>query len=250
MIREDGTVVFEGAEQQELDRIVGERLAREKSKYADYDDLKGIDEELKAFGYEGTAKERRESLKTQREETQRQQELQNSVEEVKSQIEDEGTSPKLTAYLAKLEKRLEASEARTEKLEKEKEEKVQATKQADQKKEHMATMISEFEETYPNIDLEKLNNDEDFIEFLKDSNPNLSLSKVYERYNKYTHGATEKAIAKIQSNLERSTSSGKQRNSNEGGGLSSDQRQTVDDWNKSNPQMKMTYQEFSNSLRK
>lgn len=55
--------------------------------------------------------------------------------------------------------------------------------------------------------MDKLNEDEDFIEFLKDSNPNLSLVKVYERYNKYTHGAVEKATAKIQSNLERSTAS-------------------------------------------
>jgi uncharacterized protein (UPF0335 family) len=213
MIKEDGTVVFEGAEQQELDRIINDRLGREKQKYHDYEDAKGILEELNAYGYQGDAKAVRQAVKAQREETQRQQELQ----ELQEQAKNKGTSPELLAEMRELKKELAE-------IKKEKEDKIQAVKQADQQKEKMATMVSEFEETYPDVDLEKLNNNDDFIEFYKDSNPNLSLAKVYERYAKYTHGAVQKATAKIQVNLDRSTSSGKNKQKTESYGLTERQK--------------------------
>lgn len=88
---ENGKVTFDQDEQAEVDRIVQERLGREKEKYTDYEDLKGVTDELKAYGYTGSVKDIREAVKTQREEAQRQQELQ----ELQKQAKEDGTSPEL-----------------------------------------------------------------------------------------------------------------------------------------------------------
>lgn len=227
--------------QADVDRIVQERLGIEKSKYADYEDAKGIVEELTAYGYQGSAKEIREAVKAQREEYQRAQELQ----ELQEQAHKEGTSPELLQEMREVKKEL--AELKKEKIEKQK-----AIEQQTQAQQAFQSKVDEFVETYPDVDLEKLNNDEDFIEFVQESNPKLSLVQVYERYNKYTHGAVEKATAKIQSNIERTTSSGKAKGSDNSYGLSAEQRKTVDDYNAScrNPKERITYQEFSKNLRR
>ena len=227
--------------QADVDRIVQDRLGREKSKYADYEDAKGIVEELTAYGYQGSAKEIRAAVKAQREEYQRQQEL----AELQEQAKDKGTSPETLAEIRELKKELAE-------IKREKEEKQKVIEQQTQEYQAFQEKVAEFQETYPDVDLDKLNNDEEFIEFLKDSNPNLSLIKVYERYTKYTHGAVEKATAKIQSNIERSTSSGKAKGSDSTYGLTAEQRKTVDDFNATcrNPRERITYQEFSQNLRR
>ena len=241
MIDETGKVVFEDAEQTEVNRIVEERLSRERSKYADYDDLRGTITELNALGYEGNAKEVREAIKVAREESQRELELQALQE----QEEIEGTSPALVKKMKDMEKELQT-------LKGEKEEKIRAAEERAQADAETAEQISEFENDYPDVDLRTVLADEDFMEFMESSNPKLTVSQVYEKFNKYVHGAEKKAAAKIQSNLERSTSSGKQKGRNDTYGLTADQRTIVDDWNKScrNAKEKMTYEEFASTLRK
>lgn len=227
--------------QEDVDRIVGDRLSREKSKYTDYEDTKGILEELNAYGFQGNAREVRAAVKTQREENQKQEELQ----ELQEEANQSGTSPELLAEIRELKTEISS-------YKKDKQEKFQAEADAVKAQENIRTMVDEFSEDYPNIDLEKLNKNEDFIDFLQESNPNMSLSKVYARYSKYSNGAADKAAAKIQSNLERSTSSGKAKGTNNSFGLSADQKNTVDEYNASckNSKEKLTYEEFSQNLRR
>lgn len=241
MIDETGKVVFEDAEQAEVNRIVEERLARERSKYSDYEDLRGTIAELNALGYEGNAKEVKEAIRAAREESQRELELQALQE----QEEIEGTSPALIKKMKDMEKELQS-------LKQEKENKIRAAEEKAKADEQTAIQINEFEDNFPDVDLQKLLTDEDFKEFMESSNPNLTVSQVYEKFSKYVHGAEKKAAAKIQSNLERSTSSGKQKGRNDTYGLTADQKAIVDDWNKSarNAKEKMTYEEFAASLRK
>lgn len=239
MIDETGKVVFEETEQAEVNRIVEERLARERGKYTDYEDLKGTIDELNALGYQGSAKEVKEAIRAVREQTEREAELQD----LQRQAETEGTSPEVLKEIRDLKKELAE-------IKKDKQEKLDAVKHQQDQQEQLNAMVEEFNETYPDVDLEQLNNDEEFLEFVRDANPNLSLVKVYERYTKYTRGAQQKAAAKIQTNLDRSTSSGKSKGRQDTFGLTAEQRETVDEWNKSNPRMKMTYAEFSSNLRR
>jgi len=202
-IREDGTVVFEGAEQLELDRIVGERLSREKAKYSDYDDLKGLDEELKAFGYEGTAKERREAIKAQREAIATQAEL----EELQEQAKEEGTSPQLLAEIKELKKEL--AEIKSERLAK-KTESENKTK-AD---EAWNKQVTEFQEEYADVDLDKLAENPKFKKFIKGKA--LPLKELYADFTDFIGETEVEAIVKMKAKEDRSTGSGKG-SGNEGG---------------------------------
>jgi hypothetical protein len=192
--------------QAEIDKIVGERLARERSKYSDYEDVKGILEELNAYGYQGGAKEVREAIKSQREAVQKQQELETLQDEAK----EKGATPELLAEIKQL-------KAEIADMKKEREDKKKEEEKKQQEKEAFNNQVKEFEEKYPNIDLDKLNKDADFLEFLEASNPNLTLSQVYAKFEKFVGGAESKAIAKIQSNVERSTSSGRNKGDANGG---------------------------------
>lgn len=235
-IKEDGTVYFNEQEQPEINRIVEDRLARERSKYSDYEDLKGLDEELAAFGYQGTAKERREAIKAQREEIAKQAEL----EELQRQSQLQGTSPELLAEIKELKKEL--GELKGER---------QAQKQAaDEKKqadEAWSKQVKEMTEAYPDVDLDTLADDAKFKKFAKGKS--LPLKELYEDFAEFI-GETEAAtIAKVKSKEERSTSSGKAKGSDGGShGLSDDQKKVVDDWNRKNPDMKMSYKEYSDKL--
>jgi hypothetical protein len=210
-----GKVEFNEAEQAELNRIIEDRLGREKAKYADHDDIRGVVEELKAFGYEGTPKEIREAVKTQREAVAKQAEL----EALKHEAQTTGTSPELLAEM-------KAIKAELADIKKDKQAIIQQTEAKKQADIIWDGQVKEFGELFPDIDLPSLNDDEDFMDFWQASAPSQTISKVWERYSKLVGKAKADATAKIKSNVDRSTSSGRSKGDPTGGtyGLSSSQQ--------------------------
>lgn len=206
MLDENGNVIFNETEQKEVDRIIGERLARAKSeKPEDYDDLKEIASYLEEFGYGGSAAEKKEALRTYKEEAAKQKE----IEALQQQAAETGTSPELLAELKSLKAELsDLKKDREERLKKEqaKQQEIEVKKQQEEKTNQQ---ITELTQNYPDVNVDSLAKNEEFLEFVKDSNPNLSLTKIYERYIKFVGQAEDKAINKIQKNIDRSTSSGK-----------------------------------------
>lgn len=218
--------------QEDVDRIVGERLTREKSKFADYDDLKEVAESLKAWGYEGTTAEVKAVIKQQAEERRKAAELAALEEEA----ETTGTSPELLAEIKALKKEMAEIKEDKKKQTKEQEEKQKAEEkfQADMK---------ELNEKHPDVDVEKLNDNKKFIEFINDSRPGLTLLQLYDKYIDLVGGAEKAAIAKIKANDERSTFSGKAKADPSGGthGLTEHQQKLA----KEND---MSFKEYADAL--
>ena len=235
MIKEDGSVVFEGNEQLEVNRIVEERLARERGKYADYEDVKGVTEELKAYGYQGTPAEIRQAIKQQREETQRQ----NDLQELQEQAKTEGTSPELLKEIKEL--KSELSEIKGERT---------AIKQAEEQKkkdnEAWNNQVKEFTTTYGDVDLDQLALNPKFVKFVKGKH--LPLKELYEDFIDFVGETEVEAIKKVMSKEQRSTSGGKGTNTGGDYGLTDSQKKTVEEWNRKNPNMKMSYKEYAEKL--
>lgn len=181
---ETGKVVFDSDEQSMVDRIVEERLAREKGKYADYEDVKGIAEELQAYGYQGTPAEIRQAIKQQREETQRQNELQ----ELQEQAQNEGTSPELLKELKEVKKDL--AEMKAERQAKETE--IEKKKQAD---EAWNNQVKEFTSTYGDVDLDQLALNPKFVKFVKGKH--LPLKELYEDFIDFVGETEVEAIKRL-----------------------------------------------------
>jgi hypothetical protein len=235
MLDENGKVTFNEAEQKEVDRILNERFGREGIA-----DMREIMETLKDFDYTGTPaevkaaiKQQAEIYKQQKAEAAKQQELEDLQEEARKK----GTSPELTAEIKALKDEIAE-------LKKDKE---NAKKAADEQKkgaEVWNTQVSEFKEKHPEIDLAKLDKDEKFIKFVRRSHPGLSLTEKYEDYLEFVGGAQADAIKRIQSNIDRSTSSGRQGGDKTGGtyGLTPNQQALA----KEND---MTFEEYANYLK-
>lgn len=191
--------------QAELDAIIGERLARERKNYADYEDLKAITAELEEFGFQGDPKAIREAIRAQKEQFKKQQEL----EALQKEAKDTGTTPELLSEIKAL--KAEIAEFKSER---------QARKQAEEEQKKAAEayqqQFADFAKKYPDIDLEKLGKDEKFTRFAKRSHPSLTLIEVYEDYVDMIGGAESEAAKKIMANIERSTSSGKEKGTDGG----------------------------------
>ena len=242
MITEDGKIEFNEQEQAVIDKAIGDRLSREA-----IHDKNEIVELLKDFGYEGTPAEIKYAVKQQAEEFKRQQEQaikEEELETLKKQAEYTGTSPELLAEIKAL--KADLTEMKGER---------QAVKEAENQRiandkmfSDQVDFFSQDEET-KDVDLVKLNENPKFIKFLNKQRPTGNpdfLVEVYKDYMELVGGAESEALAKMQSNLSRSTSGGRSKGDSSGTyGLSPEQISTVDDWNKKNPRMKMTYKEFS-----
>jgi hypothetical protein len=186
--------------QADIDHIVGERVAREREKYTGYDDLKDLPAILKDFGYEGTPAEIKAAVKVQADAYRAQKE----IESLQTQAKATGTSPELLADIKTLKTQLAALEK--QKVE---QDKVEAAKQ--KAVESANQQIAEFGVKYPTMDVEKLLADPKFSRFVSRANPSLTLTDVYEDYLDLIGGAESSAAEKIKSNLERSTSSGREK---------------------------------------
>lgn len=180
--------------QADVDRIVGERLSREKGKYSDYDDLKEVADSLKAWGYEGSPAEVKAIIKQQAEERRKAAELASLEEEA----EITGTSPEMLAEMKRLQKRLDEIESEKKKQQKEMEDKQKADETFDND-------IKELQEAHPTVDVKKLGENKKFIEFVNDARPGLTLLQLYNKYVDLVGGAEKSAIEKMKSNDDRST---------------------------------------------
>lgn len=198
---ETGKIVFDEDEQKEVDRIIGERLARAKAeKPEDYDDLKEIAEALTAWDYyTGTPAEIKERLKEQAAEVRKQKEL----EKLKDEAADYGSGNVPVELL----KEIKDLKAELDGIKKEKDEKTKAEQAQAAAQENWNKQVKEFQGKYADIDLDKLGQNEKFRKFYEKSS--YTLLEAYEEYADLVGGAEKEAIAKVKSNLDRSTSSGK-----------------------------------------
>lgn len=219
--------------QEDVDRIVGERLNREKGKYEGYEDLRELADLVKSFGYEGaTAAEIKAQLKAELDTRNKQQELKDLQDEAKQN----GTSPELLAEIKALKAELTDIKQKTSKQDQE----VEAKKKAS---EAWNAQVTEFQKTHADVDMEKLGQNTKFMKFLDNSNPKLTLSQVYANYLDVVSEAEKAAIAKITSNVNRSTSSGKG-----GGSLDAGTHGLSDHQQKLAKQNGMTYKEYAELL--
>ncbi|MFD2330081.1 hypothetical protein ACFSR7_12585 [Cohnella sp. GCM10020058] len=183
--------------QEDVNRIVGERLARSKPP-EDYDDLRETVEHLKAFGYSGTPAEIKAVLKQQAEEKRKAQEL----KDLEDEADEKGASPELLAEIKALKADLNG-------IKKEKEEREQAASAEKAREEAWNKQVTAFKEKHADVDIDQLGQNDRFVKFLSRANPSLSLLEVYEDFLDLVGGAEAAAIAKIKSNNDRSTASGK-----------------------------------------
>jgi SMC interacting uncharacterized protein involved in chromosome segregation len=238
MIKEDGTVVFEGKEQEELNRIVGERLSREG-----IHDMKEIVETLKLFGYEGTPTEIKQAIKAQAEQAKlerAEEQKQAEIDALKQELKGE-TSPEI---IAQLKAEIKSANEKLDAITKKEQDALKAAEQQRINAENWQKQETEFTTKYPNVDLQKLDNDKDFIEFVKDTSPRLTLTERYEKYVKLLGGAESKAMEKFKLNSERSTGSGRNVGNVGGGtyGLTSRQQQLADENG-------MSYKDYAENLK-
>jgi chromosome segregation ATPase len=221
--------------QADVDRIVGERLHRERSKHeTELAEYKETLNELEEFGYTGTVQEKRQAIRAYKEELKKAQEL----ESLQDEATQSGTSPELLAEIRELKKEL--SEIKAERQAKE-----TAMKEEVRKNKEWEDQITEFEEAYSDVDLKELNNNDRFIKFIKGKQG--TLKDLYADFVDFIGDTEKSTIIKMKSKEARSTTSSKGSGGSDGGtyGLNSEQLATLEDWNRRNPQMKMSPKEFS-----
>ena len=98
----------------------------------------------------------------------------------------------------------------------------------------------DFKEKHPEVDLMKLNENQNFLRFCGSRYGVESLAKLYDDYKEIVGGAEKAARTAAEHRSKRSTGSG-------GGGgdiLTAKQRASLEAWNRANPDMKMTAKEF------
>jgi hypothetical protein len=173
----------------DVNRIVQERLARVKKEVPeDYEELKGISEELDGFGYSGTPAEKRAILKAQREEQAKQKEL----SELQEEADQKGASPELLSEIKQLKN--EIAELKGER---------EAVKQAEKEKksadEAFNKQVNEFNESYPDVDLAKVGENPKFLKFAKGRAG--TLAELYSDFVDFV-GETEKELETLKKTME------------------------------------------------
>lgn len=217
-IDETGKVYFTPEEQAEVDRVVGERLGRERQKYEGLEDLRDFPEILKEFGYSGTPAEIKQAVKAQAEQYKKQAEL----EQLQAEARNTGMTPEILAEI----KEIKGKIAQYEQKERESLQQYEAKQKADQE---WTAQVDAFVKKHPTVDLEKLSENQKFLRFVRGKD--LPLIDLYEDFVEVVGGAEAEAIAKLQANVDRSTASGKEKGGAEGGtyGLTPRQQQLAKD---------------------
>ncbi len=239
---ESGKVVFDVDEQAKVDEIVKERLSRHKPD--DYDDLKEVYEDIGEFFEGDTLAEKKANIKALKE-AQKQQALKSEIEEFEvedDEIPDEDTLKTLAKKLGTTPDKVE--NAFKGLIEKQTKEETDKELKADWEKQQ-----AEFTEKYPDLDLVQLQKDEDFIEYTESRVG--TLLSIYDAYVKFTSRRDQKTAdeirAKFKSKELLSTGTGKGSGSDTTG-LTSQEKETLEQWNKQNPHLKMSATEFKNRL--
>lgn len=229
--------------QNDIDRIVQDRLARERQKYEGHDDLKGVVEELSLFGYTGSPQDIRNAVRAQREAYQQQAEL----EQLQQQAEENGITPSLAKEIKELKDELKKTKTELDGILGERKAKQEALEKQKEIDEQWNNQIAEFEEAYPDANLDEIGKNQKFIDFIEGSG--WSIKTAYTKFIKVYGEIESDVISKVKSKELRSTSYGK--GSDAGGGgtsLTAEQKATVDKWNQQNPKMRMTYKEYAEKL--
>lgn len=239
MIDETGKVTFSEAEQIEVNRIVGERIGREG-----ISDMKEIMSELGAWGYSGSPSEikaavkaQADSFRLQQAEEVRRTEIETLKDELKDELKGE-TSPNI---IAELKAEIRAANAKLDSIVKKDNDAKQAVDEQKKNAEAWSTQVVEFNEKHPEIDRTKLDKDEKFIKFA--SKRFGTITEIYEDYVELVGGVQSDAVKKMQSNADRSTSSGRQSGDRTGGtfGLTPNQQSLAKDND-------LTYEQYAEYL--
>lgn len=218
--------------QDDVNKIVQKRLRKNESKIrAEYESklqgygvLNEIIDDLHEYGYEGTPEEISKVLKKQ-------------VKDLKMQ---QGMSEAEYDYM----QNLKSLNKKVDSLIKGKTDADAAAKQQAEFQEQ----VDELEAAYKDkgITVEKLRHDPKFVRFNKIADPRLTLKQVLDIYLEMNGDAEADAIAKIKLNSKRSTHSGKGVGGDDGTyGLSKDEIELVREFNKENPDHKMSFKEFA-----
>jgi len=207
--------------QAELDSIIKDRLAREKNKYTDYDDLKELSTILDDFDYADlSVAEKKKILKQQADEYKSQKEAREK-EELEVKAQEKNINPEIYKDIENLKQKLAKFEEK-ELQEQENNKRLEAAKQKSLEE------IKEFQEKYTDIDLEALAKKPKFKKLLDNAKPGLSLTQIYEDlYMEFNNEGEEKK----ELNNARSTSSGKSGGNVSGRtyGLTAKQREIADE---------------------
>ena len=227
--------------QDDVNKIVQKRLRKNEAKIkAEYENklqgygmLNEIIDDLHEYGYEGTPEEISKVLKKQ-------------VKDLKMQ---QGMSEAEYDYMQSL----KSLNKKVDSLIKEKTDADVAAKQQAKQQAEFQEQVDELETTYKDkgITVEKLRHDPKFVKFNKIADPRLTLKQVLDLYLEMNGDAEAEAIAKIKLNSKRSTHSGKGVGGDDGTyGLSKDEIELVREFNKENPDHKMSFKEFANRKHK
>ena len=228
--------------QAELDKIVGERLARAKTP-EDYEALKQVAAELEEYGYPQSPKEILEMIKTQKAQAKAEREL----EELEEEADKTGMSPEILKEIKELKSELKE-------LKSDKEKSLEAIRLAEQEQEEKAkkdaqwdAQLNEMTESHPDVDLEVLAENSKFLKFVKGKTG--TLKEFYEDFIEFVGETESEAIKKAMSKAERSTSSGKATGSTGTSVLNEAQKKTLAEWNRKNPKhLQMTEKEFLGNM--
>lgn len=117
-----------------------------------------------------------------------------------------------------------------------------AEQAAKAERQRMDEEIGEFMSTYPEVDLGKLLKGP-FKDYLDELGEGVNLTRAYRSYSRMTE--KQKKAESAESKAERSTGGGGVAKPSK---LSAAQRQMMDEWNSSNPGMRMSEEEFASRL--
>jgi len=242
---ETGKVVFDADEQEKVDEIVKERLSRHKPD--DYDDLKEVYEDIGEFFVGETIAEKKANIKALKE-AQKQQTEENLEQEVEEYVDEEEDIPD-DKVLVSLARKFGTTTEKVERLFKNQLE--EASKEETDKllKEDWEKQQVDFKESYPDTDVPQLKADKDFMKF---ANKRVgTLKEIYEDYSDYTAEHDQKTADEIRAKYKSkdllSTGTGKG-TAGDNSGLTEQEKETLEAWNRQNPKLKMSATEFKNKL--
>lgn len=239
---EEGKIVFDADEQAKVDEIVKERLARHKPD--DYDDLKEVYEDIGEFFDGETISEKKANIKALKE--AQKQSLEQEVEEYEIEEEDDIPDDKILVSLAR---KFGTTPEKVERLFKNQLDNESKAEEEKFLKEDWEKQQANFKEKHSDIDISKLQKDEDFIDYTRSRVG--TLLEIYEDYVKFTSKLEKKTAdeirAKYISKELLSTGTGKG-SVGDNIGLTEQEKETLEAWNRQNPNLKMSATEFKNKL--
>jgi hypothetical protein len=245
MVDGTGKVTFTEQEQAEVDRLMGERLAREGVQ-----DNKEIVELLHELDITGTPAEVKAAIKIQAEQYKQQKAeaaKQTELEALKAQAQETGASPVLLAKIKELETKLADIDAERQAKKTEEEKAVQAAAAKKVADEAQKKSWDEAAEAYGEDTLNKLSGDEDFLDYVA-GKIKVPIKTLVERFMKIKGKAYEEGLTKANSKAVRSSGSGGAALAGGTYGLSKEQLEDLKQYNARYPKMAMSAKEYKEML--